>query len=180
MHYEIRRRIERRPALSTFLNIRDSEHALEQDLQTNAISLARQFAAGIGSWEELNNAATLQVRIAQVMEDRPSILGVEVYAMADGVLHFITSIDEEVQTNPAPEVLPVAQDNTPMGCYGVSIQVQIADTGLGISPEDLRRNFDPSFTTRGRHIGLGLAVCQRIVKAHKGSIEDERNRVESS
>ena len=101
-------------ALSTYLNIRVSEHALEQDLRANAISLARQFAAGIDSWEEFNNAATLQVDIAQVMEDRPSILGVEVYAMADGVPHFITSLDEEDQTNPAPEVLQVAQDNKPM------------------------------------------------------------------
>ena len=101
-------------ALSTFLNIRVSEHALEQDLRTNAIALARQFAAGIGSREELNNPTTLQVDIAQVMEDRPSILGVEVYVMADGVPHFVTSLDAEVQTNPAPEVFQVAQDNHPM------------------------------------------------------------------
>jgi two-component system NtrC family sensor kinase len=55
----------------------------------------------------------------------------------------------------------------------VSVQVQIADTGLGISPEDLRRIFDPFFTTKGlgQGTGLGLAICQRIVKAHKGSIE---------
>jgi signal transduction histidine kinase len=55
----------------------------------------------------------------------------------------------------------------------VSVQVQIADTGLGISPEDLRRIFDPFFSTKGpgQGTGLGLAICQRIVKAHKGSIE---------
>jgi two-component system, NtrC family, sensor kinase len=55
----------------------------------------------------------------------------------------------------------------------VSVQVEIADTGLGISPEDLRRIFDPFFTTKGmgQGTGLGLAICQRIVKAHKGVIE---------
>ena len=100
--------------LSTFLNIRVSEHALEQDLRDNAIALARQFAAAIGSWEELNNPTTLQVDIGQVMEDRPSIVGVEVYAMAHGVPHLITSLDEEVETDPAPEVFQVAQENKPM------------------------------------------------------------------
>jgi hypothetical protein len=64
-------------ALSTFLNIRVSERALERDLRDNAIALAQQFAGVIGSWEELNNPATLQVDIGQVMEDRPSIVGVE-------------------------------------------------------------------------------------------------------
>jgi two-component system, NtrC family, sensor kinase len=55
----------------------------------------------------------------------------------------------------------------------VSVQVQIADTGLGIPPEDLRRIFDPFFTTKGpgQGTGLGLAICQRIVKAHLGSLE---------
>src|SRR5262249_15089726 len=55
----------------------------------------------------------------------------------------------------------------------VSVQVQIADSGLGIPAEDLRRIFDPFFTTKGpgQGTGLGLAICQRIMKAHRGSIE---------
>jgi sensor histidine kinase regulating citrate/malate metabolism len=63
-------------ALSTFLNIRVSERALERDLRDNAIILARQFAAGIGSSEELNNPAILRLDIGQLMEDRPSVVGV--------------------------------------------------------------------------------------------------------
>jgi two-component system NtrC family sensor kinase len=101
-------------ALSTFLDIRVSERALERDLRNNAIALAQQFAASIGSWEELNNPATLRVDIGQFMEDRPSIVGVEVYAMTHGVPHFITSSDEESPANAAPEVLQVAQENKSM------------------------------------------------------------------
>ena len=127
--------------LSTFLNIRVSEHALERDLRDNAIALARQFAAGIDSWEELNNPTTLQVDIGQVMEDRPSIVRVEVYAMAHGVPHFITSIDEEVQTNPAPEVFQVAQENKPMAVqrqgrtgrqWDAVVPVHLDDTLAGV------------------------------------------------
>jgi two-component system, NtrC family, sensor kinase len=101
-------------ALSTFLDIRVSERALERDLRDNAIALAQQFAGGIGSWEELNNPAMLQVDIGQVMEDRPSVVGMAVYAMAQGVPRFITSSDEEARTRPAPEVVQAAKENKPM------------------------------------------------------------------
>ncbi len=52
------------------------------------------------------------------------------------------------------------------------LQISIRDTGKGIAPEHLAHIFDPFFTTRevGQGIGLGLAVCNDIIKAHGGSI----------
>jgi methyl-accepting chemotaxis protein len=97
--------------LSTALNIRVSERALERDLRDNAVSLARQFAAGIDSWEELNNPATLQVEIGQVMDNRSSIAQVEVYAMAQAGPALITASDEAVPTSPAPEVSQAARED---------------------------------------------------------------------
>ncbi len=55
------------------------------------------------------------------------------------------------------------------------VQVVVADTGPGI-PEDLCEHvFEPFFTTKeeGRGSGLGLAVCQGIVRSHGGEIEVE-------
>jgi signal transduction histidine kinase len=53
------------------------------------------------------------------------------------------------------------------------VRIQITDTGRGIAPQDQKRIFEPFFTTKdlGRGTGLGLAVCQRILKAHRGTIE---------
>lgn len=53
------------------------------------------------------------------------------------------------------------------------VDIQIADTGPGISQEQVDRIFDPFFTTKKDGTGLGLAISRRIVTAHKGSIQVE-------
>jgi signal transduction histidine kinase len=54
-----------------------------------------------------------------------------------------------------------------------SVQVSIADTGKGISPEGLRRLFEPFYTTKpvGEGTGLGLTLSREIVQRHRGQIE---------
>ncbi|HUI29051.1 MAG TPA: ATP-binding protein [Candidatus Acidoferrales bacterium] len=57
------------------------------------------------------------------------------------------------------------------------VEVTIADTGCGISEEDLEKIFNPFFTTKevGKGTGLGLAITQRIIQDHKGAISVESN-----
>ncbi len=51
------------------------------------------------------------------------------------------------------------------------ISVEISDTGVGISDEDLARIFEPFFSTRKKGTGLGLWVTQDLVRHHGGRIE---------
>ena len=53
--------------------------------------------------------------------------------------------------------------------------VAFADTGPGISPEDLPRVFDPFYTTKEKGTGLGLSVVYGIVTRHNGRIEVKSN-----
>ncbi|MGB2843095.1 MAG: ATP-binding protein [Halobacteriota archaeon] len=50
------------------------------------------------------------------------------------------------------------------------IRISIADTGEGIPKENLKKIFDPLFTTKATGIGLGLSLCEKYVEAHGGEI----------
>jgi len=51
------------------------------------------------------------------------------------------------------------------------VEMEMKDTGSGISPEDLDKIFDPFFTTRENGTGLGLAITHGIIEQHGGTIE---------
>ncbi|MGH9703011.1 MAG: sensor histidine kinase, partial [Candidatus Acidiferrales bacterium] len=53
---------------------------------------------------------------------------------------------------------------------GDSVEVEIADSGYGISPEDKDKLFLPHFSTKERGTGLGLAIASRIVAEHNGTM----------
>ncbi len=53
------------------------------------------------------------------------------------------------------------------------INIVVKDNGTGISPENMKKIFDPLFTTKVKGIGLGLAVSQKLVDANGGSIQVE-------
>jgi len=50
------------------------------------------------------------------------------------------------------------------------VEIVVEDTGPGISAEDLPRIFQAGFSTRRGSCGLGLAVCQKIIEQHGGTI----------
>ncbi|MEW6757899.1 MAG: PAS domain S-box protein [Acidobacteriota bacterium] len=54
---------------------------------------------------------------------------------------------------------------------GHEVALEIRDTGSGMAPEQLKKIFQPFYTTKHIGTGLGLSIVQRIVGAHGGRVE---------
>jgi two-component system, NtrC family, nitrogen regulation sensor histidine kinase NtrY len=50
------------------------------------------------------------------------------------------------------------------------VQIEIADTGTGLTPQESERLFTPYYTTKQQGTGLGLAIVQSVVSDHYGTI----------
>lgn len=56
-----------------------------------------------------------------------------------------------------------------------TVQIEIADTGVGLDVKTANQMFKPFFTTKRKGTGLGLAITKRLVETHGGSIRIENN-----
>jgi signal transduction histidine kinase/ActR/RegA family two-component response regulator len=72
----------------------------------------------------------------------------------------------------------IYQENAECSCCGESVtgqfvQIQIADSGIGISNEMLPHIFDPYFTTKeiGRGTGVGLSMVDNLMHEHGGHVQ---------
>jgi len=95
-----------------------------------------------------------------------NILLNSIQAMADGGSLRIETIASHEQ-----EVVSTGNRN---------VEVRISDTGVGIPRENLKKIFDPFFSTRERGSGLGLAIVHNIVHVHNGTIDVESKEKEGT
>jgi signal transduction histidine kinase len=50
------------------------------------------------------------------------------------------------------------------------IRISVCDTGMGISQENLKKIFEPYFTTKSNGTGLGLTLVYKIIREHQGEM----------
>jgi CheY-like chemotaxis protein/anti-sigma regulatory factor (Ser/Thr protein kinase) len=74
-----------------------------------------------------------------------------------------------VDAMPGNGILAIRTRNVP----GHRVEVEIEDTGHGMTPEVLAKAMDPFFTTKetGKGTGLGLSLVYSTVQSHKGTME---------
>jgi two-component system nitrogen regulation sensor histidine kinase NtrY len=87
------------------------------------------------------------------------------------LVNLIDNAAEALEDSPHREILV----STHLRHESDTIEIAVADTGQGISPQDKDKLFLPHFSTKDRGTGLGLAIASRIISEHGGSLRVEDN-----
>lgn len=60
-------------------------------------------------------------------------------------------------------------------CGSNQVSIAVSDSGRGIPPDLLAQVFEPFFTTKAHGMGMGLAISQTIISAHRGELVAENH-----
>jgi two-component system, NtrC family, sensor kinase len=102
--------------------------------------------------------------IKNLQEDLPAVLG-SPNRLQQVFLNLFLNARDAMPSGGILEVRTAARNG--------SVEIEVTDTGAGISRENVNKIFDPFFTTKatGRGTGLGLSVSYGIIKEHAGKID---------
>jgi len=89
---------------------------------------------------------------------------------------FLNLMTNAIDAMPEGGVLTVATSLlSPASLNGRTVEVVVMDSGTGMSEEVRQKAREPFFTTKepGKGAGLGLAICEEIIRSHRGRMEIE-------
>lgn len=192
----------RNPLSSIGLNVELLEEELDAarngdaDAATEARALLRAVTAEVDRLRDvterylrfarLPSADPAPADLVQVLEDLLDFVHEELLAsgvQVDTEVGPLPELDIDVQqlrqaflnlVRNAAEAMPDGgRLRVTTGVEGDAAVVRLADSGVGIPPEDLDQVFDPFYSTKQAGTGLGLALTQQILTDHGGTIEIE-------
>jgi signal transduction histidine kinase len=109
-----------------------------------------------------------------VIDELPAALPVVSANAAELEQVFLNVFLNALDAMPAGGTLHVGARVVDAGAGGAGVAIVVSDTGTGIDPALADRVFEPFLTTkRGAGSGLGLSICQGLVRSHGGEISLE-------
>jgi signal transduction histidine kinase len=107
----------------------------------------------------------------ELAPELPAVAGDRVQLQQVLLNLMLNAVDAMNKTRPDLRKLVIQTENEEE--RGVKISVR--DFGAGIDEAQRDKLFEPFYTTKAAGMGMGLAICQRIIHAHGGSIQAENN-----
>lgn len=105
-------------------------------------------------------------------EALPSVVADEIH-LQQVMLNLLRNAMEAVE-RPEPNVSKVI--TVEVGLDGPDkMRVQVADRGAGIAEGDLQRVFESFYSTKPNGLGVGLAICRKLIEAHGGTLWASHN-----
>jgi len=111
--------------------------------------------------------AEQQVTVALTVEPELPAMHVDPELLRTCLVNFITNAAQSMSDGGTIS-LGASYDTTLQ-----LFRLTFSDCGTGIPPQDVGKIFQPYFTTKEAGIGLGLAITERIIREHGGSIDVE-------
>ena len=115
---------------------------------------------------QYSNLPNIKVEIKKIFEKDMRPVKGDLHQLQEVFLNLIINA---YQSMPEGGIIQITTRNS----GNLSALIQIKDTGLGISADNLKDVFMPFFSTKSEGKGLGLSISHNIIKNHNGSIELE-------
>ncbi len=146
--------------------------ARKADFQMKEIDINEPLEAALMLLNEQMRVHNIRVR-KFLDPGLPRIQG-DANQLQQAFLNMISNARDAIDSLDKPEGGEVTVRSA-LGEDKTSLEVTFQDSGCGIPQENLADLFNPFFTTKGpdKGMGLGLAICYRIIDNHKGRIEVE-------
>ena len=129
--------------------------------------LNRVITNGLAVFEGRLEGIERRIRLA---DDLP-LVNIDPEQMKRVIVNLVDNAAEAMQDSLLKQLFVSTRLTT-----GDTVELVVADSGPGVSPEDKERLFLPYFSTKERGTGLGLAIVNHILAEHHASIRIEDNR----
>jgi signal transduction histidine kinase len=139
------------------------DHARPRAAQRASASLIEAVRRAVLLASDHSESAGLPIAITLTTDRDDLLMAIDAAQIEDAVLNLLLNATEAIEGDGRVEVRVHADDET--------ATVEVHDSGRGISAEDLKRIFDPFYTTTPGGTGLGLPAVRRIARAHGGRVE---------
>jgi len=135
--------------------------------QPQAAELNRIILSAMALFEGRLSGVNVQMELA---DDLPRVM-----ADQEAIRRVVANLVDNAAESMKDSVVREIRISTTLLETRDAVEIEVSDTGEGVTPETKEKLFLPYFSTKARGTGLGLAIVARILEDHGGTVRVEEN-----